>query len=283
MAEKLKYETPTVEIVEPETGGNTGLPFGLCKKYGIETQKNWTPRDAWNALKGELGIDPEDVYKELDKEKTTEIKPIKNDYIREILQKNNVESIPVNKLKHSLTEQEIINKIGGYDYTGGSCVSCALAYLGNKKKLDVKDFRGGKSMKIIREWNTLKQLAKSDGINGIVLEEFNDFVAADMLFKQMEENKEYYYVGGRHAAIIKKEKGELQYLELQTRKENGFKPLTRYELKDRFGCKSSHSNKYLGKYKRPSILIEAENLIRSEDFENILPYINTEKEKKGKE
>ena len=38
-------------------GGNTGLPFGLCKKYGIATYPSWTPRDAWNALKG-IGIYP---------------------------------------------------------------------------------------------------------------------------------------------------------------------------------------------------------------------------------
>ena len=76
MAEKKYYNPPTIEVVEPDTGGNTGLPFGLCKKYGIETGKDWTPRDAWNALKGKLGVDPEDVYKELDdkkKEKTPKL------------------------------------------------------------------------------------------------------------------------------------------------------------------------------------------------------------------
>lgn len=38
-------------------GGNTGLPFGLCKKYGISLPNNATPRDAWSALKGK-GIYP---------------------------------------------------------------------------------------------------------------------------------------------------------------------------------------------------------------------------------
>ena len=37
--------------------GNTGLPFGLCAKYGIGLPKNATPRDAWNALAGK-GIYP---------------------------------------------------------------------------------------------------------------------------------------------------------------------------------------------------------------------------------
>ena len=48
-----------IENVESEidnetegNSGNTGLPFGLCKKYGIPLPNGATPRDAWNALKG---------------------------------------------------------------------------------------------------------------------------------------------------------------------------------------------------------------------------------------
>lgn len=37
--------------------GNTGLPFGLCAKYGISLPENATPREAWDALKG-IGIYP---------------------------------------------------------------------------------------------------------------------------------------------------------------------------------------------------------------------------------
>lgn len=37
------------------------LPFGLCKRYGIKTEDSWTPRDAWNALKGRRGIDPREA------------------------------------------------------------------------------------------------------------------------------------------------------------------------------------------------------------------------------
>lgn len=38
--------------------GNTGLPFGLCEKYGITLPKNATPREAWDALKQKRGIEP---------------------------------------------------------------------------------------------------------------------------------------------------------------------------------------------------------------------------------
>lgn len=67
------YETAEESTAEASSnsskGGNTGLPFGLCKKYGIDLPDDATPRDAWEALKG-LGITPESVYKTL-KEKGT--------------------------------------------------------------------------------------------------------------------------------------------------------------------------------------------------------------------
>lgn len=52
---------PDTETKETENadghGGNLGLPFGLCKKYGIALPDKSTPRDAWNALKG-IGVYP---------------------------------------------------------------------------------------------------------------------------------------------------------------------------------------------------------------------------------
>lgn len=38
-------------------GGNTGLPFGLCEKYGISLPENATPKQAWDAL-AKKGIAP---------------------------------------------------------------------------------------------------------------------------------------------------------------------------------------------------------------------------------
>lgn len=48
MAKKV-YTPP--ELVESENthSGNTGLPFGLCKKYGIDLPNGATPRQAWEA------------------------------------------------------------------------------------------------------------------------------------------------------------------------------------------------------------------------------------------
>lgn len=56
--------------------GNTRLPFGLCKKFGIEVEDSWTPRDAWDALAGK-GITPEGAFKKLREGKpiTPEVEP----------------------------------------------------------------------------------------------------------------------------------------------------------------------------------------------------------------
>lgn len=44
------------------TSGNTKLPFGLCKKYGIMLPNNATPKIAWEALKRKTGKGPEYFY-----------------------------------------------------------------------------------------------------------------------------------------------------------------------------------------------------------------------------
>lgn len=52
---------------EKGAGGNTGLPFGLCKKYGISLPENATPREAWAALEKKTGLTPEQIYPTLEK------------------------------------------------------------------------------------------------------------------------------------------------------------------------------------------------------------------------
>lgn len=54
--------------------GNTKLPYGLCRKYGIEVQNGWTPREAWEALEGK-GVSPKEEYRKLkEKQKASETK-----------------------------------------------------------------------------------------------------------------------------------------------------------------------------------------------------------------
>ena len=64
MAQGKKYNDDIKEKDEGQPKRNAALlrlPFGLCKRYGIAIQDSWTPRDAWNALKGRRGIDPREA------------------------------------------------------------------------------------------------------------------------------------------------------------------------------------------------------------------------------
>lgn len=47
-----------------DSHGNTRIPFGLCKREGIEISPDWTPEDAWNALE-DKGYSANKAYKEL--------------------------------------------------------------------------------------------------------------------------------------------------------------------------------------------------------------------------
>lgn len=63
------YESPIIEIEPDENHGNTKLPYGIAKGYGLDTTGK-TPREVWDMLKG-YGVTPENEYKKL-KEKAEE-------------------------------------------------------------------------------------------------------------------------------------------------------------------------------------------------------------------
>lgn len=74
MAKYYRQNTPYQDITgdegeepqeEKHSSGNTGLPFGLCKKYRIPLPDDATPRDAWAALEGKTGLKPDQVYEHL--------------------------------------------------------------------------------------------------------------------------------------------------------------------------------------------------------------------------
>lgn len=68
MAKEYRQNTPYEDITnedEETSRGNIGLPFGLCKKFGIPLPDKATPREAWEALKRKTGLTPEQVYRKL--------------------------------------------------------------------------------------------------------------------------------------------------------------------------------------------------------------------------
>lgn len=194
---------------------------------------------------------------------------------------SNVYENPIKKSKHKKSEEEIIETIGGEDKTGGSCLSLALAYIGNKAGYDVLSFRGGKSRKIFSGIRT--ELLDIKGVKSYVEKNTSDFVATSKLIKNMKYNKEYILFTGHHASIIRKtkEKG-LEYLELQSKNNNGYRKLDGKVLKKRFDAQKTHTLRFFGKIEVPSTLMETESLYNHKGFHKLLGYINTEPEKQLK-
>lgn len=74
---RLDADDPEDEDEDPEEekkgfgGRNTRLPFGLCKRFGIDLPDGATPRDAWDALAGK-GVSARGAYSYLQKNGTIE-------------------------------------------------------------------------------------------------------------------------------------------------------------------------------------------------------------------
>lgn len=188
----------------------------------------------------------------------------------------------VKNLKNKLTENAIIKKLGGGDLTEGSCASVGLAYAGNKNGLDVTDFRGGESQDFFSSRFNLEELTKIFKDDAVKRETARSYITSgNNLLKQVKKGKEYYFVCGRHAAIVRRTEGDiLQYLELQSSYNNGwidFNGNPRYTLSDRFGCRGSEGRDV------STFMIDVEGFKDNEEFRDILGYLNTatDKQKKG--
>lgn len=188
----------------------------------------------------------------------------------------------VQNLPTKLTEDQIIEKLGGGDMTTGSCSSLAFSYAGNLCGYDVTDFRGGDSTKFFSRNGNIKEIASLPNVKSRIINNTNDFKAVHEIVKDMPQDKEFYLATGKHASIIRRIDDQFYYLELQSATENGYKPLSDAVLKRRFGCQKSHSV-YGQKLETSTILIDAESLGKNAEFKNILGYMNTatDKQKKG--
>ena len=207
--------------------------------------------------------------------------PIPNTFTMAWAQNDKVEYNEVRKLQKELTTEQIIKKLGGGDQTKGSCSSLAFAYIGNRNGYDVLDFRGGISTEIFSTTRNIVEIANLDGIESKVIKRANDYKAVKELLTFVEEKKEYYLETGKHAAIIRRGNRGFEYLELQSETENGFKKLDSSVLKTRFGCQTSYSVSGT-KFEKSNVLIDVDSCKNSEEFKNLLGYINTAKDKQNK-
>ncbi|RSJ59147.1 hypothetical protein D8811_00855 [Streptococcus gordonii] len=194
--------------------------------------------------------------------------------VRKLALQEGISSNPIKKSRKKLTEEQIINAVGGGDKTKGSCSSAAFAYIGNKGGYTVLDFRGGKSCDFFSRDSRIQMIGNLPGVKMHVVKNTNDFTAVRGLLEKVEAGNEYYLATGRHAAVIRKNEGRFEYLELQSRISNGFKPLDNVVLKERFKCKKTHSTRH-GKYEVDSYIIDSNSLKDNPEFHNLLSFINT--------
>ena len=201
----------------------------------------------------------------------------KSDLVEKVLPNTGIQKVELQKWATAPTQQEIIDTVGGADMTSGSCASAALAYAGNRAGYQVRDFRGGSSMEFFARKSNTTQLAQIKGIDGVIINKSNEIQAANDLLSKMEEGKEYWMGVGRHASIVRKGANGYEYLELQSADHNGWHPLTNDVLSWRFGCSRRR------KYSQNARLMDVEKLAASDDFREVLPYINTaaDQQRKG--
>lgn len=203
-----------------------------------------------------------------------------------------VKYLDVKALENPLTEDEIISKLAGGDMTGGSCSSLAFAYIANKNGFDVTDYRGGNSMDYFSRPSNIKDIASLSGVKSSVHEVEKELKGALDVLNGLEANKEYYFSAGKHAAIVRKIDGNLEYLEMQSGMKNGWMSFNSYGTADntltkRFGCRKTVDQMKVGStkmvFKKKIFVMEVDSFKDCDDFREICGYINTasDKQKKG--
>lgn len=209
-------------------------------------------------------------------------------FIEQACTTESVEHRAVQALPKQLTSDEIIERLAGGDMTQGSCSSLAFAYIGNKNGLDVLDFRDGGSRRVFSMNKNIMKMLELPGVEGSITKVKKEVQGTIDVLKNLELNKEYYLATGKHAAIVRKLDTGYQYLELQSKYQNGWMPFERYgsmatTLNKRFGCRKTVDKSFGYVWERTVILMDVDSFKDNEEFEQLLGYINTavDKQRKG--
>ena len=200
------------------------------------------------------------------------------------MEEDGVEYNPVEKLDEIPSDEEIAEIVGGWDLTGGSCASVAMAVAGEMMGYDVTDLRGEESMQDMRSWVTLNQIldewtdAEGNGVDKYVStgNESNIANALDVM-EHMEVGETYYCDLGTHASVVRcleDEDGDKtwEYFEGQSGAitNNGWNELNEDVLINRFmGSTDASTTAWT------CFSITLESLANMEEFETMLGYINT--------
>lgn len=197
--------------------------------------------------------------------------------MREKLEKSKISYKEVAKYDIIPSNEEIIEKLAGRDYTNGSCASLGFAYMGNLGGLNVADYRGGDSQKFFARYSNIKSILEQVGATPTVTKGYDQFEIGKKLLSQMEKNKEHCLFVGQHVAMVRDLGDGYEYLELQSAKKSGWRKFSSdidYTLEHRFGC--THKTTIVGiKLEQTGMILDPDELKDNEEFRKILGYINT--------
>lgn len=261
---------------DPDTGKTYQIPANMKFHDWEKSFVNGVSKDGLDVLKG--GII-----------KKTELSKAAKE-IADDCDANSVEYKQVERLDGELMPDEIILKLAGGDTTKGSCSSLAFAYAGNKSGIDVVDFRGGSSRDAFAKMKNIKKMLEIPGIKGSITKAKREIKETAALLKTLELNKEYYLAVGKHAAIVRRLESGVEYLELQSKNQNGWIPFKnkRYgtvenTLGKRFGCRKTVDKSYGLVWEKDIVLMDVDSFSGNSDVEYLLGYINTaiDSQKKG--
>lgn len=222
---------------------------------------------------------------------TIKAKKEKSEAYRHIQQQcevNDVEFREVQKLSQPLSSDEIIERLAGGDMTKGSCSSLAFAYIGNRNGLDVLDFRGGNSQYVFSINGNIKKMLELPGVDGSITMVKKEISGTMQVLNALELNKEYYLAVGKHAAIVRRLESGVEYLELQSKIQNGWMSFDRYgsmaaTLNKRFGCRKTVDKQFGKVWEKSVVLMDVDSFNDNDEFRELLGYINTalDSQKKG--
>lgn len=255
-------------------------------RWGITDEEYYSK---WNGEKNKLvRIKAKDYndFKEKVKEELQKPDLVEPSKLRKALEDRGVQYLEVERLSRNLSSDEIIERLGGGDMTGGSCSSLGFAYIGNKAGLDVLDFRGGTSREFFSRDANIQEMLGLEGVKGKVVKVQKEISGTMEIMKDLEPGKEYYLAVGRHAAIIRRTETGVEYLELQSKLKNGWTSFhnadygsTSDTLFRRFGCRKTVDKIKVGStsmiFEKPVVLIDVDSLQGNGEFRKILGYINT--------
>ena len=259
---------------DEETGKTYFVP-------GNMTYKEWEKSFVNGDKSGLQAVNSDDTIKEKEPSEAFQ-------QIQKACEADKVEHRPVQKLSQPLSSDEIIERLAGGDMTKGSCSSLAFAYIGNRNGLDVLDFRGGSSQYVFSMNSNIKKILELPGVNGSITMVKKEISGTMEVLNNLVLNKEYYLATGKHAAIVRRVDSGVEYLELQSKFQNGWMPFDRYgsmaaTLNKRFGCRKTVDKQFGKVWEKSVVLMDVESFNENAEFEQILGYINTavESQKKG--